>query len=144
MLNQKFKILEHTADIALEVYGKNLKELFANAAEGMFFCMGISKKDWKRLSLISQKTKKIKIKSLDKESLLVDFLNELLYLLFTNNKIYSEIKIDKLTDKELEARTREISSREIDLKIEIKAATFHNLEIKKENKNWRTVIIFDI
>lgn len=139
MPGSKFKILEHTADFMIEVYGKNLKTLFINAAQGMFFYMAKPKKG----KLSKSRFQEIKIKSLDKESLLVDFLNELLYLSMTKDQFYSEIKIEKLTNKELEAKIRGIPFEKTDLNLEIKAATFYNLKIRK-NKIWKTAITFDI
>ena len=136
-MNNRFEILEHTADFKIRVKGKTLAELFNNAA----FALAVNQKGDENFN--GEKVRKeIKLEASDANTLLVDFLNEILYLSDTEERIFPEIEFKKITEKGLEAVA---SGYKYDnLKIEIKAATYHGLEIKKENSEFIAEIIFDI
>lgn len=137
---KKYKILEHTADLEIRAWGRDLKELFCNMAKGMFH--SISPESIRNKIPKSEKKEKISLSSPDKEALLVDWLNELLYLYNINRKIYLSFKITKLTCKELEAEVFGVRPEEEELLI--KAATYHNLKIIKKDGKWQATVIFDI
>ena len=84
----------------------------------------------------------MKIKSADEQSLLVDFLSEALAQSDINNEAYFEAKFDKLTDKELRGKVYGYPVERFGL--EIKAVTYHGLEIKKVNGDWEATVLFDI
>ncbi len=133
---KKFEILDHIADLKVKVYGRNLIELFINAALVVAEQQaGIKKEesaDWEI----------VEIESVDLESLLVDWLNEILSRSDLNQKAYLSFKIEELTKKRLRAK---IAGQKVEQKeIEIKAATYHDLEIKQVNDYWQAVVIFDI
>ncbi len=137
MTEKKFETLHHTADLKIKVFGKTKKELFQNALFGMVENLKPKLKN-------KQKTKqKVEVKSFDRQTLLVDFLNEILYLSQANKEVYNEIKFKKLTDNELEVEV--IGQKIKSLEKEIKAVTYHGLTIyQKKDKNWEAVILFDI
>jgi len=133
---EKYKILEHTADLKIEVYGKDKKEIFSNALLAMVSGL--------RPEIKNQSTnQQIKIKSSDLEMLLVDFLSEVLYLIQTNKEIYNGVKFKKFSDRELEA---ELSGQKVEsFGQDIKAVTYHNLDIRQEKDgSWKAIILFDI
>jgi len=122
----KYKILDHISDLKIKVFGKNLPELFENAVFAMRECLRpeieIPEKNIKS---------KIKIKSTNLLSLLVDFLSEVLYQAQVNKEVYYKVKFDKFSDTEIEA---ELSGEKVKrFGLEIKGVTYHNLEIKKIN-----------
>lgn len=132
-----YEILEHTADLKIRAYGKDLPELFSNILKGMFEACEPVISD--KLSIINRE---IKIQSQNLESLLVDFLSEALYLSDVNNEVYFEAEFEKLTEQELNGK---IKGKKIEgLKEEIKAVTWHDLEIKKVNNQWQATVLFDI
>ncbi|PIP24320.1 MAG: hypothetical protein COS25_02355 [Candidatus Nealsonbacteria bacterium CG02_land_8_20_14_3_00_37_10] len=133
---KKYEILEHKADLKIRAFGKDLKELFENAMIGMF--------ESAKYEGGGRKIKKeIKVSSLDLLSLLVDFLSEALYQSQINKEIYNDIKFTKLIDTELEA---ELIGQKVErFGEDIKAVTYHNLEIKQnKNKIWEGTVLFDI
>jgi SHS2 domain-containing protein len=67
-----FEEIEHTADRALRIYGSNLGELLLNAARGMNSLM-----DTGHTPGSAQQEKTVVLDTLDAESLLVEWLNEL-------------------------------------------------------------------
>ncbi len=133
----KYKILDHISDLKIKVLGKNLPELFENAVLAIRECLR------PEIEIPEKNTKsKIKIKSADLSSLLVDFLSEVLYQTQVNKEIYYKVKFDKFSDTELEAELFGKKVRRFGL--EIKGVTYHNLEIKKIKNHWQAIIVFDI
>ncbi len=137
---KRFEIVDHTADIAIKAYGNTLKELFENAALGMFNIIA-------DLEGIKSSTEvDIRVEAPDEEELLVEWLEELLYNFYTKNIIFSEFKIAELTDTKLTARAkgRFIGENKNRLKAEIKAATRHEVKINKIDGKYETQIVFDV
>jgi len=132
-----YKILEHKADLKIRAYGRTKKELFSN------FLLAMAESQ-KTEAASDEKTKReIRIKSLDLPSLLVDFLNEVLYLSQVNKETYFDFKFKKFNDNELEGEL--IGQKVRTFGEDIKAATFHNLEIKQtKNKTLEGTVLFDI
>ncbi len=135
--NSKFKILPHTADLKIRANGTTKEKLFQNALLAML-------ESQKPKIINSGKVQReIKIKSLDLSSLLVDFLNEALYSSQTNQETYFEVQFKKISDNEIEANL--FGQKVARFGQEIKAATFHDLEIKqRENHSWEVIVLFDI
>lgn len=135
-----FEIIDHTADISIKAYGRTLKELFENAAYGMFNILA-------DLEGITASTElDIKAGAPDKEELLVEWLDELLYNFYTKHMIFSKFDIRDLTDTELSAKVkgRFIGENRNRLKTEIKAATRHDLHITQKNGQYEVQIVFDV
>ena len=80
------------------------------------------------------------------ETLLVNWLNELIYILDTNSFLAREIDIKELTHKKISGDLwgEEIDRERHRLGTEAKAATYHNLSIKKNKGNWMIKVIFDV
>jgi SHS2 domain-containing protein len=133
----KYEILEHRADLKIRIFGKSKEEIFSNALLAMNEAMRIEIRKPEETS-----KRAIKIESADPQSLLVDFLNEVLYLSQVNKEVY-EVIFKKLLDKEIEG---ELIGKKVEkFSEDIKAATYHDLEIKQEKAgNWQAVILFDI
>lgn len=140
---KEFEILEHTADIGIAAYGKNKKEVFINVAKGMFEIIAGENKNLKENFY-----GKIKLEADNLESLLFAWLNELLYIGETRLVILNKFQIKELSDFQIKAEVRgaKINPPSIKIEKEIKAVTYHRLEIKKDEESglWRAQIIFDI
>ena len=140
---KEFEILEHTADIGIAAYGKNKREVFINAAKGMFEIIAGETKNLKENFY-----DKIKLEADNLEGLLFAWLNELLYIGETKFVVLSKFKIKELSDYQIKAEIGGIKINRLDRKIEkeIKAVTYHRLEIKKDEESglWRAQVIFDI
>ncbi|OGZ36908.1 MAG: hypothetical protein A3D38_02330 [Candidatus Portnoybacteria bacterium RIFCSPHIGHO2_02_FULL_40_23] len=130
-----YKILEHTADLKIKAFGKDLKELFLNAMLGMYKGAGYSGE--------GEKTKReIEISSIDLLALLVDFLSEVLYLTETEQEVYQEIQFQECGEKHIKAAL--IGQKLKKIETQIKGVTYHDLEIKKVDNRWEAVVLFDI
>ncbi|MEK6901773.1 MAG: archease [Nanoarchaeota archaeon] len=135
-----YRVIPHTADIRLKVEGDTLRELFAAALDGMNeitkrnFCQNVKEFTLKH---------SISLSSLDKTSLLIDFLSEVLYYINKDRAIFCKVEFKKLADTNLKAS---ILGSQVDAFDEdIKAVTYHEVEIKKNSKgNYETKIVFDV
>ena len=135
-----YEIIDHTADIGIKVYGKRLEELVVNAARGMFDITA-------DLDGLKPSTSiKIELKAANAEELLIAWLDELIYNFYTKKIIFSEFKIESLTDTNIRAEAfgKHIGDKRSRLKTEIKAATYHGLNIDKTGENYQVQIIFDV
>jgi SHS2 domain-containing protein len=140
-LIMKYQILEHTADLKIKVWGKDLPELFKNAADAMFDAMTGSNQ---QPANSEQKAQNIKISGIDHESLLANFLNELLYLSDIKNKGFKILDLKIKNKEKLKLEAKLLPYPLPPLEIEIKGATYHNLKIEKKTGPYLTTILFDI
>jgi len=140
---KEFEILEHTADIGIAAYGKTKREVFINAARGMFEIIAGRTKNLKE-----NFCDKIKLEADNLEGLLFAWLNELLYISETKLVILNKFEIKDLSNNKIGAEVKGTKINRLNCKIkkEIKAATYYRLEIKKDEKSglWRAQVIFDI
>ncbi len=140
----EYKYLEHTADLKFQANGKNLKHAFKNAAKAMFNSMV-------KITLIQPKIEKsIEITSESLESLLFDWLSELLRIHDTNNLLFSEFTIQNLNRQDkgwhLKAKIKgeEFNNKKHNPELMIKAMTYNELKIEKKPRNWVLTIVMDI
>lgn len=137
---QKYRLLNHTADFGIEVWGKTLDELFINAATGMYELIADLKK------VLPENTISFEIKAQDKNELLRNWLAELLYYFSVKDIIFCKFKIIKLNDNYIKSQAmgEKINQKKHTLFHEVKAVTFHNLNIEEKNGTLTTEIIFDV
>lgn len=132
-----YELIEHTADVAVKAYGRDLSEMFANAALGMFNVMT----DTSAVKSVGEY--KVEVESADLEGLLVDWLTELLYLFDTQEVFMREFDVSIDGNKLIASVRGENLDRERHpLKSDVKAATYHMLEINEEEGY--VVVLLDI
>jgi len=139
-----YKFIDHTADIAFDVEGDTLKELFTASANA--WQESVLEKEH-RLKAGTQLT--LELEALSIEQLLVDFLSELNFLLFTKKWLYLNSKNLSITNENrLWKLSTSLNGNEISndtlIKQEIKAVTYHQMEIVNENNKYKTRVVFDI
>ena len=134
----KYKILEHTADLKIKAFGKTKEELFENAMIGMFEGAKYERNLKSQISNL-----KVKVKSIDLPSLLVDFLSEVLYLVETKKLVFEKTKFQKITNNEIEAEL--IGKKLKRIGVQIKGVTYHDLKVSQRKDGiWEATILFDI
>jgi riboflavin kinase/FMN adenylyltransferase len=134
----RYREVEHTADRALWVWGQSVPALFVGAARGMYSLMD----DLDREGRPATEWRVVSLEALDRESLLVEWLNELLYLAEREGLLFFEFEIEWLSDTRLEGRVGGVPVEEA--KSDIKAATYHDLTLKENEGGWSTLITFDV
>jgi len=138
-MEKDFKIIDHTADVGIIAYGADMSQAFANAARALFSL--ITELD----DVAEALHRDIELTATDQESLLVEWLNELIYLFDTENIIFKRFDITQLNNTRLKARSygERVDSLKHKLKTGVKAATYHMLKVDKDD-GCKVQVLFDI
>ncbi|MBU0515935.1 MAG: archease [Proteobacteria bacterium] len=136
-----FTLIDHTADLGLEITAAGLPDLYAEAGRALMAV--IFDNDPPRKASQGQT---LKVTGMDRVDLLVKFLGELLYLTMTRGLAPVDIELEKLTDTRLTARLglARVDFAENQPAIEIKAVTYHQAAVERTPDGWRARIIFDV
>jgi len=139
-MDEKYEQLEHTADIAIRVYGRELEDLFVNSSFALFDMLV----DTTGLSVSGRI--EIRLSSGDMDTLFVDWLNELLYIFQVEGKVVLEAVIEGLDKNSLRASclVAETGTSALLVRTEIKAATYHGLHIIRKRGRYELEVVFDV
>jgi SHS2 domain-containing protein len=135
----RYASTEHTADIGLVAYGETLKDVFANAAYGMFDLMvDVSR---------TPETQRVDVRAEadDTPSLLVAFLNELLFIFETRSVVLVRFEIvewDETTRLVARAWGSALAGQQP--REQIKAATYHDMRVEKTADGYEAEVLFDV
>jgi len=142
-----YKPVEHTADIGIKVWGRNIKELFEEAAKGMIAQIYDH-------TLVREKEKRdINLEAESIDELLLQWLKEILFLIESEGLLFCRFQIEKDNFSIRKAKTAQIQASlhgerkdpaRHDICIEIKAVTRHGLYVKKNGPWWEGNILFDV
>jgi len=138
-MEKDFEIINHTADVGIIAYGADMCQAFANAARALFSL--ITELD----DVAEVLYRDTELTAPDEESLLVEWLNELIYLFDVENVIFKRFDITELSNTQLKARSygEKIDRSKHKLKTGVKAATYHMLTVDKAN-GCKVQVLFDI
>lgn len=137
------ELFEHKADVGIRGIGKTKEEAFAECAKAMFSVMV----DLEKLDL--EEKFDIEIETNDLESLLVDFLNHLLYLRDVNEIMFSRFDLYIINDGDEWKLNGKIFGKKInkikhDIKSDVKAASYHQLKIMEKDGKWLAQCVVDV
>ncbi len=143
-----FDYLEHTSDIYIVAYGSNLVELFENAGKALYESMV------KTSEVEPVVEKKIEAEGFDLENLLYQWLEELLFIYYSENIMCSEIVVNEITlareNDEIVYRIKglcrgeEFNPDKHEPRVEIKAVTYHMMRILRNEDGWKAYFVLDI
>jgi SHS2 domain-containing protein len=136
MSQEGFKEVEHTADWALRVWAPDLAGLLRSAAEGMFSLLDLNPR------LESGVIEEFELAAADAETLLVSWLEELLFLHELHSQALKLNSLKLIEPLKLKAIVERVPAEKP--KKQIKAVTFHQLEIIKRDQLLHTEIVFDV
>ena len=136
----KYKIIDHTADFGLHVFGADPQELFTTAALAMFALITDP------LTVKAARSLTVTVAGADWPDLMVNWLRELLYLWSGRELLVGAIDIQQACDKKI---TAIIGADRFDpqrhrIQTEIKAVTYHQIQVKSVSTGWQAKIIFDV
>jgi len=134
---KRFEEIPHTADWSFRAFGRDQRELFANAAHALFTLQGAAPVEHAKTI-----ERAVTIAAIDLEALLVNWLNEMLFLQEQHREVYERFDIAELTPTALVAKIIGKPRGTMD-KI-IKAVTFHNLKIESTQDGWEAVVVVDV
>ncbi|HSM25262.1 MAG TPA: archease [Anaerolineaceae bacterium] len=135
-LRSGFREVEHTADLSLHVWGDTIEALFSAAIKGLYYISRVSFSETSEFN-----DEKLNFEENDLESLLISFLSECNFRLQNENQalVIQNFKIDRCF-LEISPHIYKIDHFER----EIKAVTYHNLEIRKSINGYSVQIVFDV
>jgi SHS2 domain-containing protein len=140
MAQPPYEVFEHTADIGLHAYGSTLAELFIHAAQGMESLMVPLEQ------IRTGTSREITVEGHDPVSLLVAWLNELIFLFDTEYLLLRDFVIETISETRLTARVsgEPYDAQRHELSSAIKAVTWHEAAINSTATGYQARIIFDI
>src|SRR6266571_2736757 len=126
MAQRAYEVFDHTADIGLHAFGATLPELFIHAAQGMESLMVAPEQVQVSVS------REIVVEGHDVVSLLIAWLNELIFLFDTEYLLFRDFKIDSLTGTALAGRAsgEPYDAQRHELSSAIKAVTWHEAAVE--------------
>ena len=135
-----FRVLEHTADVGFEAFGATREEVFANAGRALLFLItdleGIEPRDCVGIHLQGS----------DPPSLMVNWLSEILYLYDAEGWLFRDFELAGLTERSAAgvARGEKFDRGRHQVKLLVKAITYHQLALEETADGWRAQVYVDI
>jgi len=135
-----YTLLDHTADLRIRVSGTDPAELFKNAGLAVFDL--ITKPD----RLKSQEEIEINVIGDDPADLMVNYLRELLYLWTGMENLVKKIEITLILDTTVSARVsmERYQPERHEILHEIKAVTYHQIDVSQTTDGWHATVVFDV
>jgi len=135
---KNFELLEHTADMGVRSWGATLAMVFENMAHGLYAIALYHPPRGAREKL------GLSFNAETPEDLLILFLEELVYLLYTRNLAATQLLITFDPETRLHAQGDFQQVRPENLAAEVKSPTYHQLKITRQNKGWMAEVYFDL
>jgi SHS2 domain-containing protein len=137
---RKFEFLDHTGDLGIRAFGNSLTELFRHAAEALFDVITDPE------TIRSAEARKIAIEANGLDELMVNWLNEFIYLFDTQGLLFHDFDFLSLTEQALEATVRgePYDESRHPIKTTVKSATYHQLQIRQVKGIWEAQVILDL
>jgi SHS2 domain-containing protein len=136
----RFEILEHPSDLGIEARGDSLQDAFCNAAFGLMSIIAGSS------AIEPREGRKVNVFAIDRENLLVRWLAEILYLFDAEKFLTCEIKFESFTETALKAQLsgEPYAESKHKLELDVKAITYHQLNIEEHDGIWTARVFVDI
>jgi protein archease len=140
MEQRAYEVFDHTADVGIHAFGRTLPELFIHAAQGMESLMVAPEQVQEPVS------REIAVEGHDIVSLLIAWLNELIFLFDTEYLLFRTFEIDAFTETSLKGRAsgEPYDAQRHELSSAIKAVTWHEAAVEPGDDGYKARIIFDI
>lgn len=135
---KKFKFLEHTADVKFQAFGRNSEEVFENSALALKDAIS------GKIKVKGKKEKTINVEGGDYESLLYNFLEEIIYLLDAENFLISKIEKIKITELKLKAVILGDKAEDYKFTNSVKAVTYNDMFVQEKNGKWTSQVVLDV
>jgi SHS2 domain-containing protein len=135
-----YRLINHTADLGIEIRGESLKELFENGAKALMHLVV------KAEGPLPTSSMAISVYGEDLPDLMVRWLGELVYLLEGENRVVNSVNIGHISETRLKANLETIPFDPVRHEIlhEIKAVTYHQIRVEEKEDHWESRIIFDL
>jgi SHS2 domain-containing protein len=132
------RILDHTADVAVELWGVTEAEL---GEQGIRAAIELLTEDTPPVALDHERT--IRIRGVDAEDRLVQLLNEVIHLAVHDGFLAVDPVVTLTAPDQLTAHLRGTVDRAA-VKTELKSATYHDLQIRRDGALLRVQVVIDV
>ena len=134
-----YKLIDHTADCGIHVFGDDVKNLFQNAA------MALVDQLVETADLLARQERRMTIEGDDWPDLMVNWLREILYLWTGEEVLVRSVQIESIAENILSSKlwVDPFSPERHKLKSEIKAVTYHQIQVFDTGNRWEAKVIFD-
>ncbi len=135
-----YHLLDHTADLAIEVTADTRADLYSEAAAALVdIVLGPLKN-----GLPADKKTELQVEGLDAADLLVNWLREILALINVEGRVPFGITITRSAETSLAAELELIPLDQAgDMQSEVKAVTYHQVSVEQSGDIWRARVVFD-
>ncbi|MDR7518384.1 MAG: archease [Armatimonadota bacterium] len=136
----EYEVIDHTADVGITVRATSLHDLFETAAEGMFSFIvdptSVENRAWLER----------RVEADDLPGLLVAWLNDLLNVLSAESFVPKVFVVDEVGEGRLRATLHgePTDPARHRFRLDVKAATYHGLEVSETDGRWMARVIFDV
>jgi SHS2 domain-containing protein len=139
-VKQGYRFIDHTADFRLEIFGVDEEDLFVQAA------MALTDLITDPMTLQGRRWQNIAVSGHDWSDLMVNWLRELLYLWSGEEQLVSRVTLQSLESTHLMATvtTDDFRAGRHPIRNEIKAVTYHQIDVSPWQTGWRARVVFDI
>lgn len=137
---RSFEVIDHTADVGILAHGSTLPDLFETMAEGLFSLIvdagSVESRTWVER----------RVEADDLEGLLVAWLNNLITMLGAESFVPKIFVVDEISEYRLRATVHgePVDPARHRFRLDVKAATYHMLEISKTDGGWSAKVIVDV
>ncbi len=138
-MDKKFEEIDHSGDVGIEALGRDEAEALENATLGLFSlmaCRGVTARFERVLAVDAD----------SEEDMVVDWLSEVIATASTHGEVYCEVQIERTGEHSVRGilRGEPIEAGRHELRFDVKAATYHGLEIERTGERCRVRVIFDL
>ena len=139
-MGKSYEIIDHTADIGLHVFGDSRTTLFCNAA------IALTDVITEHRSVVGIESLELSVTGADWPDLMVNWLRELLYLWNGKNLLVASVEIKQISAKRIVAvvSTEPYQPERHRIRNEIKAVTYHQIDVSESLTGWEAKIILDV
>lgn len=141
----RWRTIEHTADLAVEIVAPSLERLFETGAQALAgVLLGLEAgsdagesggAEWREWVLEAP----------DREALLVDWLRELLFVQATEGLVLTGAEVTEVDGERLTARAAFAApAPERPVERELKGVTYHDLVVERREDSWFARVVFDL
>ena len=139
-MDKPYNIIDHTADIGLHVFGGDPAELFRNAARALTDVITDHR------SVVAAKSLNLSVTGLDWPDLMVNWLRELLYLWSGEDLLVASVEVTRINVQKIAAVAwvEPYSPERHRIHQEVKAVTYHQIDVSEHLTGWEAKIILDV
>ncbi|MEL9940205.1 MAG: archease [Ignisphaera sp.] len=146
-MDRGYEFMSHTADVLIKVWGESVEAVFEEAAKAMFEVITDTTK------VEPRETIPVTVCGYDMENLLYRWLEEMLYHHDSKNLVFGEFKVLKMYEKSGEekiiclegyAKGEEFQHGKHEPRTVVKAVTYNEMRIWRENSRWYATFVVDI